>query len=95
MDLDEGIAEVAQFDADGAVGGGHAFFFATESSAFDLFETKTKGGGFTKYKRGKVFRIFGKGEDGEEISGASLFHEEWRGGGVEGALGHQTVDGVG
>ena len=49
MDLDEGIAEVAQFDADGAVGGGHAFFFATESSAFDLFETKTKGGGFTKY----------------------------------------------
>ena len=42
-----------------------------------------------------MFRIFGKGEDGEEISGASLFHEEWRGGGVEGALGHQTVDGVG
>ena len=53
MDLDEGIAEVAQFDADGAVGGGHAFFFATESSAFDLFETKTKGGGFTKDNGGK------------------------------------------
>ena len=95
MDLDEGIAEVAQFDADGAVGGGHAFFFATESSAFDLFETKTKGGGFTEDKGGQAFGVLRKGKHGEKISGASLFHKEWRGGGVEGALGHQTVDGVG
>lgn len=26
---------------------------------------------------------------------ASLFHEQRRGGGIEGAFGHQTVDGVG
>ena len=49
MNLDQGIAEVAQFDADGAIGGGDGFFFATEGSAFDPFEAKTKGGGFTKY----------------------------------------------
>ena len=49
MNLDEGIAEVAQFDVNGAIRGGDAFFFATECSAFDPFEAKTKGGGFTKY----------------------------------------------
>jgi len=48
MNLDEGIAEVSQFDADGAIGGGDAFFFATEGSAFDPFKAKPKGGGFTK-----------------------------------------------
>ncbi len=49
VNLDEGIAEVAQFDADGAKGGGDGFFFATEGSAFDPFKAKPKGGGFTKY----------------------------------------------
>jgi hypothetical protein len=48
MNLDEGIAEVAQFDADGAIGGGDGFFFAAEGSAFDPFKAKPKGGGFTK-----------------------------------------------
>ena len=95
MDLDEGIAEVAQFDADGAIGGGDDFFFAAEGSAFNPFEAKTKGGGFTENQRGKVFRIFGKGEDGEEISGTSFFHQEGKGGGVERSRFHQAIDGVG
>jgi len=42
-----------------------------------------------------VFRIFGKGEDGEEISGAAFFHEEGEGGGVERSRFHQAIDGVG
>ena len=42
-----------------------------------------------------MFRIFGKGEDGEEISRASFFHEDGQGGGIEGAFGHKTIDGVG
>ena len=49
VNLDEGIAEVAQLNADGTIGGGDGFFFATEGSAFDPFETKTKGGGFTEH----------------------------------------------
>ena len=49
MNLDKGIAEVSQFDADGAIRGGHGFFFAAEGSAFDPFKAKPKGGGFTKY----------------------------------------------
>jgi hypothetical protein len=65
MNLYEGIAEVTQFDADGAIRGGDGFFFATEGSTFDPFEAKTKSGGFTEYQRGKVFRIFGKSEHGE------------------------------
>ena len=55
MNLDEGIAEVSQFNSNGSVGGGDGFFFAAEGSAFDPFEAKTKGGGFTKHQRGKVF----------------------------------------
>jgi hypothetical protein len=49
MNLDYRISEVAQFDADGAIGGGDGFLFPTEGSAFNPFEAKTKGGGFTKY----------------------------------------------
>jgi hypothetical protein len=49
VNLNERISEVAQFDADGAKGGGDGFFFATEGSAFDPFKAKPKGGGFTKY----------------------------------------------
>ena len=49
MNLNEGISEVSQFDADGAIGGVDGFFFAAEGSAFDPFEAKPKGGGFTKY----------------------------------------------
>jgi hypothetical protein len=95
MNLNEGIAEVAQFDADGAKGGVDGFFFAVEGSAFDPFKAKPKGGGLTEHQRGKVFRIFGKGEDGEEISGTSFFHEEGEGGGVERPRFHQAIDGVG
>jgi hypothetical protein len=95
MNLDERIAEVAQFDADGAKGGGDGFFFATEGSAFDPFKAKPKGGGFTEDERREMFRIFGKGEDGEKISGASFFHEDGEGGGVESASLHESIDGVG
>ncbi len=49
MNLDEGIAEVAQFNSNGSVGGVDGFFFASECSAFDSFKAKPKGGGFTKY----------------------------------------------
>ncbi len=65
MDLDEGIAEVAQLDADRAVGGGDAFFFATESSAFDLFEAEAESGGFAEDKGGQPFGVLRKGKDGE------------------------------
>jgi hypothetical protein len=95
MNLNERISEVAKFYANGAIGGGDGFFFAAEGSAFDPFKAKPKGGGFTEYQRGKVFRIFGKGEDGEEISGASFFHEDGEGGGVESASLHKTIDGMG
>ena len=95
MNLNERISEVAEFNSNGSVGGIDGFFFATEGSAFNPFEAKTKGGGLTEQQRGKVFRIFGKGEDGEEISGASFFHEDGEGGSVEGAVGHEAVDGVG
>ena len=37
VNLDEGIAEVAQLNADGAIGGSDGFFFATEGAAFDSF----------------------------------------------------------
>jgi hypothetical protein len=95
MNLDQGIAEVAQFDADGAIGGGDGFLFATEGSTFNPFEAKTKCGGFTENQRGKVFRIFGKGEDGEEVSGAAFFHQEGEGGGVERSRFHQAIDSMG
>jgi hypothetical protein len=95
MNLDEGIAEVAEFNSNGSVGGVDGFFFAAEGSAFNPLEAKPKGGGFTEDERGKVFRIFGKGEDGEEVSGAAFFHEDGQGGGVESASFHQTIDGVG
>ena len=95
MNLDERIAEVAQFHSDGSIGGGDGFLFATEGSTFNPLEAKTKGGGFAEYQRGKVFRIFGKGEDGEEISGTSFFHQEGKGGGVERSRFHQAIDGVG
>ena len=65
MNLDQGIAEVTQLNADRAIWGWDRFFFASEGSAFNPFETKTKGGGFTEDQGGKVFRIFGKGENGE------------------------------
>ena len=74
MNLDQGIAEVAQFDVDGAIRGGDGFSFASEGSAFDPFKTKTKGSCFTKNQGGKLFRIFGKGEDCKEITRASFFH---------------------
>ena len=95
MNLDEGIAEVSQFHADGAIVGGDGFFFASEGSAFDSFKAKPKGGGLTEHQRGKVFRVFGKGEDSEEISGASFFHKDGQGGGVESASLHESIDGVG
>ena len=61
MDLDEGIAEVAQFDADGAVGGGHAFFFASEGSAFDPLHAESESRGFTKDYGGEFFSVRRKG----------------------------------
>ena len=49
VNLNERISEVAQFNSNGSVGGVDGFFFAAECSAFDPFEAKPKGGGFTKY----------------------------------------------
>ena len=95
MNLNERISEVAEFNSNGSVGGGDGFFFASEGSAFDPFKAKPKSGGLTEDERGKVFRIFGKGEDGEEISGASFFHEDGQGGGVESASLNESIDGVG
>jgi len=71
------------------------FFFASEGSAFDPFKTKAKGSCFTKNQGGKLFRIFGKGEDCKEITRASFFHQEGKGGGVERSRFHQPIDGVG
>ena len=42
-----------------------------------------------------MFRIFGNGEDGEKISGASFFHQEGESGGIEGSLRHQPIDSMG
>ena len=42
-----------------------------------------------------MFRIFGKGEGGEEISGAAFFHQEGEGGGVERSRFHQAIDSMG
>ena len=42
-----------------------------------------------------MFRIFGKGEDGEKISGASFFHQEGESGGIERSRFHKSIDGVG
>jgi hypothetical protein len=95
MNLDEGIAEVSQFNSNGSVGGVDGFFFAAEGSAVDPFKAKPKGGGLTEDERREMFRIFGKGEDGEKISGASFFHEDGQGGGVESASLHESIDGVG
>jgi hypothetical protein len=47
MNLDEGIAKVAEFNSNGSVGGVDGFFFASEGSAFNPLEAKPKGGGFT------------------------------------------------
>jgi len=95
MNLNERISQITEFHPDRPIGGGDGFFFASEGSAFDPFKAKPKGGGLTEHQRGKVFRIFGKGEDGEEISGASFFHEDGEGGGVERTRFHQTIDGMG
>ena len=61
VNLDEGIAEVAQFDADGAIGGGDDFFFATESSAFDPLHAEAESRGFTKDYGGEFFSVRRKG----------------------------------
>ena len=95
MNLNERVSEVAEFNSNGSVGGVDGFFFASEGSAFNPLEAKPKGGGFTEDERREMFRIFGKGEDGEKISGASFFHEDGQGGGVERTRFHQTIDGVG
>ena len=95
MDLDEGISEVAQFNSNGAVWGVDGFFFATKSTAVDSFEADAEGGGFAKNNGGESFGVLGQGEDGEEVAWAAFFHEEGEGGGVESAVGHEAVDGVG
>ena len=95
MDLDQGITKKTEFNADGTVGSGDGFFFATKSSTFDPIEAEAKGGGLAEDEGGEMFRVRGQGEDGEEISWASFFHEEGKGGGVEGAGVHEAVDGVG
>ena len=93
--MDEGISEVAQFNSNRSVWGVDSFFFATEGSAFDSFEADAEGGGFAKNNGGDAFGVLGQGKDGEEVAWATFFHEEGESGGVEGAVGHEAVDGVG
>ena len=95
MDLDEGIVEVAEFNSNRSVGGVDGFFFATKSTAFYSFEADAEGGGFAKNNGGESFGVLGEGKDGEEVAWATFFHEEGESGGVEGAVGHEAVDGVG
>lgn len=94
VNLNESMAEVTEFDADGAEGSGDNFFFATESSSFDPFKAKTEGGGFAKNNGGESFGVRGQGEDSEEVAGATFFHEEGHSRGVEGAGMHETIEGV-
>ena len=95
MDLDESISEVAEFDSNGSVRGVDGFFFATKGTAFDSFEAESEGGGFAQNKGGESFGVLGQGEDGEEVAWATFFHEKREGGGIEGAFGHEPIDGVG
>jgi hypothetical protein len=95
MDLDEGIAEVAEFNSNRSVRGVDGFSFATKSTAFDSFEANAEGGGFAKNNGGKAFGVLGQGEDGEEVAWATFFHEEGEGGGVEGTVGHEAIDSMG
>jgi hypothetical protein len=95
MDLDEGISEVAEFNSNRSVGGVDGFFFATKSAAFDSFEANAEGGGFAKNNGGKAFGVLGQGEEGEEVAWATFFHKEGDGRSVEGAVGHEAIDGVG
>ena len=95
MNLDELVAEVAQFDPDGAVGGLDGLFLPAEGTAFDAFHAQTKGGGFAEDKGSEFFGIGGKGKDGEEVARAAFFHDQRGDGGVEGACGHEAVDGMG
>ncbi len=73
MDLDEGIAEVAQFDADGAIGGGDGFFFSAEGSTFDPLHAESESRGFTKDYGGEFFSVRWFCENDEKMSGAPLF----------------------
>jgi len=95
MDLDEGISEVAEFNSNRSIWSVDGFFFATKSTAVDSFEADAEGGGFTKNNGGEAFGVLGQGEDGEKVAWAAFFHKEREGGGVEGAVGHEAVDGVG
>ena len=88
MNLDERIAEVAQFDADGAIRGGDGFFFSAEGSAFDPLHAEAESRGFTKDYGGEFFSIRRKGYNGEKMSGPTFFHEERGRGGIKGSLRH-------
>ena len=93
--MDEGISEVTEFNSNRSVGGVDGFFFATKSTAFESFEADAESGGFAKNSGGDMFGVLGQGEDGEEVAWATFFHEEREGGGVDGAVGHEEIDGVG
>jgi hypothetical protein len=94
VDLDELVAEIAEFDADGAVGRLDGFFLAAKGAAFNPLQAKAKGGGFAEDKGGEFFGVGGEGEDGQEVAGPPLFHDQRGNGRVEGAFSHQAVDGM-
>lgn len=93
--MDEGIVEVAEFNSNRSVGGVDSFFFATKSTAFYSFEADAEGGGFAKDYGGEFFSVRWFCKNGEEVAWATFFHEEGEGGSVEGAVGHEAVDGMG
>ena len=94
VNLDEFVAKVAEFHPDRAVGGLDCLFLPAEGSALHPFHPQAKGGGFAEYDRGKPFGVGREGENGEKMTGPPLFHDQRRDGSVEGAFGHQSVDGM-
>ena len=95
VNLDKLFPLPAQFDAYGPKGSGDSLFFPSERAAFDPFQAEAEGGGFTENQRGKVFGILGQGENGEELAGPALFHDQGGSSGIKSTLGHQALDGVG
>ena len=53
VDLNELVAEIAQFDADGAMGGLDSFLFPAECAPFDTLHAEAEGGGFAEDKGGE------------------------------------------
>ena len=95
VDLNELVAEMAQFDADGSMGRLDGLFLAAEGASLDPLHAEAEGGGFAEDKGGELFGVSREGEDGQEVAGSTLFHDQRGNGRIEGTFGHQPVDGMG